>query len=209
MSSPQDLRAHERIPLSHEVKVSSTGRFSARALATNISLGGILLAAPGTLPVGSSCEVAIQIPGSTGLDPIKATGRIVRSDDHGTAVQFSRTLEPETLQALTKAPGAWSRIPALKAYSDYFRVSRSENYEDCETLLGVSKQTFRSVFLTTFFTCILAALVPVWLLRHSLLGLPIWSRILGSFIYGAFWLGAIQPTADILAFRYLRNRARA
>jgi hypothetical protein len=209
MSSPQDLRAYERIPVNHEVKVTSTGRFSARALATNLSMGGILLAAPGALPVGSHCEVAIQLPDRSSLDPIHATGRVVRSDDNGVAIQFSRPLEAKSFEVLAHAPGAWARIPLVKAYADYFRVSFSQNYENCETLLGVSKQTFRTVFLASFFTCIVAAVIPVWFLRHSFIGFPVWGRILGSFAYGALWLGAVQPTVDVLAFRFLRARAHA
>jgi PilZ domain len=209
MSSPQDLRAFERVPVNHEVKITSTGRFSARAMATNLSMGGILLAASGALPIGSHCEVAIQLPDRTSLDPIQATGRVVRSDLQGVAIQFSRPLEPKSFEVLTKTLPVWSRIAVFKAYSDYFRVSLSENYENCETLLGVSKQTFRSVFLASFFTCILAAVIPVWFLRQSFHGIPVWGRILGSFGYGILWLGAIQPTVDVLAFRFLRHRAHA
>lgn len=149
------------------------------------------------------------VPEGCSLDPIKATGRIVRSDVAGTAIQFSKPLEQGTFEAITRGPGILARIPLLKAYADYFRVSRSPNYQNSETLLGVNRQTFRTVFLTSFFTCIFAAILPVWLLRHSLIDLPIWSRIVGSFAYGADWLGAIQPTVDILAFRLLRHRARA
>jgi len=209
MSSSKDFRAFERVPLNHEVKVTSTGRFSARAMAVNLSLGGILLAAPGALAVGSPCEVALQMPGGNALDPITATGRIVRSDAGGTAIQFSKPLEQAHFEAITRSSGAWSKIPLLKAYGDYFRVSMSTDYANCETLLGVSKQTFRTVFLASFFTCILAAILPVWFLRQSFFGLPIWSRILGAFVYGAVWLGAVQPTVDVLTFRVLRARARA
>ena len=56
MDLPTDLRASERIPIGHRVKVVPRGRTAALAFAVNISLGGMLLgAAAAPLPVGTSC----------------------------------------------------------------------------------------------------------------------------------------------------------
>ena len=73
-------------------------------------------------------------------------------------------------------------------------------------LLGVSKGTLRTVFLTTFSTCIPAAILPVWLYRAAIPAIPGWEKVLLSFAYGAVWLGLIQPTVDVLVLRMLRTR---
>ncbi len=207
MNLPNDLRASERIPIEHRVKVVPRGRTAALAFAVNISLGGMLLGAGAApLPVGTSCDVAILVPGSKLGQAIKATGTVVRSDAKGTAIRFGQTLDPKVVQTVVRTGGSWRNLSLVRAYEDYFQVSQSEDRTDCEALLGVSKGTLRTVFLTTFSTCIPAAILPVWLYRAAIPAIPTWEKVLLSFAYGAVWLGIIQPTLDVLVLRVLRTR---
>jgi hypothetical protein len=207
MNSPTDLRASERISIGHRVKVVPRGRTAALAFAVNISLGGMLLgAAAPPLPVGTSCEVAILVPGTKLGQAIKAMGTVVRSDAHGLAIRFAQALKPEVVQTVARIGGSWRNLPLIRAYADYFQVSQSEDRTDCEALLGVSNGTLRTVFLTTFSTCIPAAILPVWLYRAAIPAIPVWEKVLFSFVYGAVWLGIIQPTVDVLVLRMLRTR---
>jgi hypothetical protein len=131
---------------------------------------------------------------------------VVRSDGHGLAIRFAQSLRPEAVQTMARTGGSWRNLPLIRAYADYFQVSQSEDRTDCEALLGVSKGTLRTVFLTTFSTCIPAAILPVWLYRAAIPAIPVWEKVLLSFVYGAVWLGFIQPTVDVLVLRMLRTR---
>jgi len=201
-----EQRASERIPIGHRVKVVPKGHMAACAMAVNISLGGLLLGAAPALPIGTSCDVSILIPGSSLQAAITTTGTVVRSDTHGMAIRFAQALKPELVQAVTLAPRSWTSLPLIQAYSDYFRVSRSEDHTDCEALLGVSKGTLRSVFLSTFSSAIPLAILPVWLYRAAIPGIPNWEKVALAFLYGAVWIGLLQPTADVLILRFLRVR---
>jgi hypothetical protein len=205
MSSPAEKRAAERIPFQSRVKVMSKGRMIAYSLAINISLGGILLTAGQVLPVGSRCEVSI-LPEAKGQGLVLAAGTVVRSDTAGTAIQFLNTLGKESLQSLVMHGDLNPAGSFFQAYLAHFKVGQSENLADCEKLLGVSKRTYRAVFWTTFSSCIPLAVLPVWLLRESIPAIPIWSKILLSFLYGGLWLMIIQPSIDLTAFRFLRAR---
>ncbi len=206
MNLPTHLRASERIPIGHRVKVVPKGRRAALAFAVNISLGGMLLGAATPLPVGTSCEVAILVPSPKLGQAIKATGTVVRSDAYGLAIRFAQALQPEVVQTVVRTGGSWRNLPLIRDYADYFQVSQSEDRTDCEALLGVSKDTLRAVFLTTFSACIPAAILPVWLYRAEIPALPGWEKVLLSFAYGAVWLGILQPTLDVLVLRVLRMR---
>jgi len=207
MNLPTHLRASERIPIGHRVKVVPKGRTAALAFAVNISLGGMLLgAAAPPLPVGTTCEVAILVPGTKLGQAVKATGTVVRSDAHGLAIRFAQALRPEVIQTVARTVGSWRNLPLIRDYADYFQVSQSEDRTDCEALLGVSKGTLQAVFLTTFATCIPAAILPVWVYRAAIPAIPIWEKVLLAFVYGAVWLGLIQPTLDVLVLRVLRTR---
>jgi hypothetical protein len=207
MSLPTVVRASERISVGLRVKVVPKGRTAALAFAVNISLGGMLLgAAAPPLPVGTSCEVAILVPGAKLEQAIKALGTVVRSDAHGLAIRFAHALKPEVVQTVARTGRSWRNLPLVRAYADYFQVSQSEDRTDCEALLGVSKGTLRTVFLTTFSTCIPAAILPVWLYRAAIPAIPVWEKVLISFAYGGLWLGIIQPTVDVLVLRMLRSR---
>lgn len=206
MGSPAEKRASERVPFQSRVKVMNKGRLVAYTLAINLSMGGILLHAGQMLPVGSRCEVSIFPSETKGQGLVLAEGTVVRSDTAGTAIQFASTLATESFRSLIMQDDMNPAGSLLKAYRAHFKVGQSEDLADCEKLLGVSKRTYRTVFWTSFTSCIPLATLPVWLLRESIPAIPIWSKILLSFLYGAVWLLIIQPSIDLTAFRFLRIR---
>ena len=204
MSPMNDQRASKRVPFRQQVKVVSVGRMVAYAMATNIGMGGVLLSAS-PLPVGSQCQVAIPVPGGSELERIVAEGTVVRNDASGTAVRFTKTLESSRFDHLLQ-PAGTPFGSLLASYRAYFQVSRHQDLADCERLLGVSKRTFRTTFYISFVSCISVAVLSVWLLRSSIPAAPNWIKIALSFVYGAVWLGLIQPTIDLTVFHFLRHR---
>ena len=74
---PMDARQHPRVPLltqveSHSPALASLGR------ARNLSVGGILIETPETLPEGSDVIVRFFVP--PGQQPVEAVGRVVRAE---------------------------------------------------------------------------------------------------------------------------------
>jgi len=205
MSRASDQRTFERVPFGQKVKVVSKGKMVAYAMAINIGMGGVLLNASPILPVGSQCRLAIPVPGEEGLQRLNAEGTVVWSTAEGTAVKFVRTLEPSRFEALVQMTRVSSHRSPLDSYLDYFRVSMSKDLADCERLLGVSKQTFRTSFYLSFASCISLAILPVWVLRSSIPAIPDWTKVLLSFGYAAVWIAVIQPAVDLTVFHFVRH----
>jgi heme/copper-type cytochrome/quinol oxidase subunit 4 len=206
MSTSRDQRTFERIPFAKKVKVVSMGRMAAYAMAINIGMGGVLLQSAAPLPVGSKCQVAIPISGGDGIKHMMAEGTVVRSDTGGTAVKFVRTLDPSSLDTLLQQTAGASHNSILASYQTYFQVTRNKDLADCEKLLGVSKRTYLTTFCISFLSCISLAILPVWLYQNSIPAFPNWVKVALSFGYGAIWLAVIQPTIDLTAFHFLRQR---
>lgn len=210
MSSVQDMRSSKRIPIENQVRVrTGKGKMAAYVMAINISMGGVLLTAAPSLPVGSSCDVAISLSQGLGGDRVMATGTVIRNDAHGTAIRFAHDLDQTLYQKFASHESLRAGNPLLNSYLNYFKVSQSADNDGSEALLGVSRQTFRKVFLTTFCTSIPLAVLPVWMFQASIPPVPNWLKVVLSFVYGLVWLAIIQPVTDILVFRYLRRRKAA
>lgn len=207
MSPSIEQRTSERVPTKNRVKILAQGKMVAYTLAVNLSLGGVLVADAPPLPLGSRCELALFTSDNGHGRGILAEGTVVRSDAQGTAIQFLQALPPESFRVLARQAATNTGRSILNAYRDYFRVGQSEGLADCEKLLGVSKRTYRTVFITTFSTCIPMAILPVWLLRESIPAAPAWAKIAAAFAYGAVWLLLIQPTLDLTTFRILRQKS--
>ena len=108
--SPEE-RQFRRVPTAYQVKVIAEDRILAFPKAINLSMGGILVSGGNQLPVGSHCGVAILLaPGELGRR-IVARGTVVRTDQQGMAIAFSRALDPESEASLrglihSLSPGA-------------------------------------------------------------------------------------------------------
>ncbi len=205
MNKHEDLRASKRVPISSEVRVEFKDKAARYALAINISMGGLLLSAAPSLPVGSPCRVAIVPPGESGKK-IMMEGTVVRSDANGVAVQFANALERNAYEAFARPTSAMAGNSLLNSYKSYFQVSQSKNHEGCEQLLGVTPKTFKTVFLSSFASCIPLAILPVVAFKSSIPDAPNMVKIAAAFGYAAIWFGVIQPSIDLTVFRILRNR---
>jgi hypothetical protein len=206
MSASVNHRTYERIPFSQKVKVVSMGRMVAYAVAINIGMGGVLLNATSPLPMGSQCRLAIPVPGAEGMKQIITQGTVVRSDAGGIAVQFAKTLERDSFDALFKQPAGGIYGSILASYKAYFQVSQNKDLAGCEKLLGVSKRTFRTTFYISFFSCISTAILAVWMYQSSIPPYANWVKVVLCFGYGAIWLTLVQPSIDLTVFHFLRQR---
>jgi hypothetical protein len=113
--APLEERRFRRIPVTYQVKVIAEDRIIAYPKAINLSMGGILVSGRDQLPVGSHCGVAILLaPGELGRR-IVARGTVVRTDQQGMAIAFSKALDPESEESLRGlihmlSPGAESAL---------------------------------------------------------------------------------------------------
>jgi hypothetical protein len=114
---PLEGRQFQRILIAYQVKVIAEDRIIAYPQAINLSMGGILVGGRDQLPVGSHCGVAILLaPGKLGRR-IVARGTVVRVDQQGMAIAFSKALDPESETSLrglinTLSPGAEKPLPS-------------------------------------------------------------------------------------------------
>ncbi|MBI1751928.1 MAG: PilZ domain-containing protein [Acidobacteria bacterium] len=100
MSPATEHRRHRRVPIAYQVKLVADDRIIAYPQAVNLSLGGILLKGRDRLPVGTQCGVAILMsPGEPG-GHVVARGTVVRNDERGMAIAFSRALDASSEAAL-------------------------------------------------------------------------------------------------------------
>ncbi len=66
----------------------------------NLSLNGILLATPWSMPVAARCTVILKPAGAGDAFRIKAGGHVVRSDEGSTAIEFDEILGIDSLHHL-------------------------------------------------------------------------------------------------------------
>jgi hypothetical protein len=90
MSPYPDQRQSPRFPIAYQVKLIAEDQIISYPTALDISLGGVMLGGAGTLPVGSSCGIAILLGEGR---RVVARGTVVRSDPRGMAIQFSKALD--------------------------------------------------------------------------------------------------------------------
>ena len=114
---PPEARQYRRIPVAYQVKVVAEDRIIAYPEAINLSMGGILVGGREQLPLGSHCGVAILLADGEAGRRIVARGTVVRTDQLGMAITFSKALDPgseESLRWLIRllAPGAEDALPS-------------------------------------------------------------------------------------------------
>ena len=205
MNASADHREFERIPVQTKVRITGKGRIALYAIAINLSLGGVLLNATPSLPVGSRCNITLF---DAAEHTILMPGTIVRSDAQGTAIAFAKELPKDNLQALASHAGP-IRNAVVDAYLTYFQVGRNQDNAGCERLIGVSPRTFKTVFYSTFSASIPMAIAPVWIARATIQAYPTWEKIAACTLYGLLWYLLIQPTMDLSIFYFLRRRKAA
>lgn len=100
MTTPPENRQFRRIPIAFQVKLVADDRIIAFPTAINVSMGGILLEGRDLLPVGSQCGVAILLANGDAKRRVVARGTVVRNDDLGMAITFSKTLDAGSAASL-------------------------------------------------------------------------------------------------------------
>jgi len=203
-----NLRASDRIPVSNRVNMAPKGRIAFVALAINLSLGGVLLRATPSLPVGSPCELTIHsMKGKDGQRVVRE-GTVIRNNATGTAIQFSKPLEEKTFNALTGSTDMVNADSIVNRFLIYFRIGNTKGYPDCEKLLGVTKKQYRTVFLSTFFLGIPLSVLPVWAFYDAIVLFPDSIKIGGSITYGFLLFGVVQPIVDLTIFKIIKHRSK-
>jgi hypothetical protein len=205
MTPTSEARTASRFHVGNAVEVLFKGRVILATIAVNISMGGLFLDAAATLPVGSTCEVAILPASGNAGGTFLAQGRILRTGQGGTAIQFARRLASSDLLAFTSHPAPPAPRSLLQAYRDYFAVSQSSIDADCRKAFGISKRAFRTISTLSFVTTIPLAILPVWLLRAHVPAVPDLAKIALAFGYAALWILVFQPFLDLAVIRLIRK----
>jgi hypothetical protein len=104
-------------------------------------MGGILVSGRDHLPVGSHCGVAILLANSEAGRRIVARGTVVRTDQQGMAIAFSRALDAESEESLRRlihslAPGAEEPLGPTSAPSGSTDPARVDRPADPEQVLA-------------------------------------------------------------------------
>lgn len=120
MTLPPEKRRFRRVPISYEVKLIVEDRMISFTSAIDLSLGGILVDGRTPMPVGTNCGVAILLGAGEPGKRIVTRGMVVRTDDRGIAIAFSRSLDPASVASLKALihsldPGAEEPLPAREA----------------------------------------------------------------------------------------------
>ena len=117
---PPEERQYRRVPITYQVKVVAEDRIIVYSRAINLSLGGILVMGRDQLPVGSHCGVAILLVQGEPGRRVVARGTVVRTDEQGMAIAFSKSLDRESEASLrwlirSLSPGAEEALPPRSA----------------------------------------------------------------------------------------------
>ena len=100
MTPPPEERQFRRIPIAYQVKVVAEHRMIAYSTAINLSMGGLLVRGHEHLPVGTPCGVAILFGKGEPGRRVVARGTVLRSDEQGMAIAFSKALDPNSEASL-------------------------------------------------------------------------------------------------------------
>ncbi|MBI4962080.1 MAG: PilZ domain-containing protein [Desulfomonile tiedjei] len=88
--SDKEKRQFTRIPFRTEAKISTSNKVISSNKLRNISLGGAFVEVAEYLPEGEPCVLNVDLIGPASLLRIQVDGFIVRVEDAGIAVRFSR-----------------------------------------------------------------------------------------------------------------------
>ena len=88
MDPANERRERERIPYAMEVELVAEDGTSILATTHDISLKGLFLETRHAPPLGSRCEVRLEIGGPRGSIPLRVEGVVARVSDEGVALEF-------------------------------------------------------------------------------------------------------------------------
>jgi hypothetical protein len=102
MKTHPENRHFHRIPIAYQVKLIADDRIIAYPTAINLSMGGLLVKGRDHLPVGCQCGVAILLGQGGAGRRVVARGTVVRNDEQGMAISFSKALDAESENSLRR-----------------------------------------------------------------------------------------------------------
>lgn len=89
MSRREEEREHTRLPIRLEVHITSDERTLVSGHTRDISREGVYVFVDRPLPRGTACQIALLVKGPKSSLRIDVSGRVVRADDHGMAIDFT------------------------------------------------------------------------------------------------------------------------
>lgn len=98
-TGPGSRRKSSRVPLAISADVRIDGVVH-RFTVTNLSLGGVAVAAGEALPVGAPCHVALLLDGDEGAVKCDLEGVVVRTGEGETGIAFSEVAGLESFEHL-------------------------------------------------------------------------------------------------------------
>jgi len=90
MMNDEEKRQFTRIPFRTEAKISTGSKVISSNNLRNISLGGAFVEVGEGLPEGEPCVVSVDLIGPASLLRIRVDGYVVRAEEDGVAVKFTR-----------------------------------------------------------------------------------------------------------------------
>ncbi len=105
-----EKRKFTRVPFRTLVKLKAAGRTIISQKLRDISLGGAFLYSTEAFPVGTMCLLEIRLTGRASLLKIGVEGKVVRAEDGGLAVEFSR-IDVDSLVHLRHIVKIYSQDP--------------------------------------------------------------------------------------------------
>ncbi len=99
-----DDRQHSRSPAKLEVKITSELGSCVRGTVREVSVAGLFVACTDRLPVGTLCELAVDVIGGDGSDTIEAVGRVAHVEPNGMGVEIT-DLDLEHYEELRRLVG--------------------------------------------------------------------------------------------------------
>ncbi|MEE2960116.1 MAG: PilZ domain-containing protein [Myxococcota bacterium] len=87
MSNDENRREFTRVLVSLKVELSAEDKTSICGIAENLSLNGVYLECTGKLPLGTSCEVQLELDG--GGIKLDISGQVSRDTEKGLGIEFT------------------------------------------------------------------------------------------------------------------------
>jgi len=102
--SESDDRQFQRNPAKLEVKITSEFGSCVRGAVQDVSVAGLFVVADERLPVGTLCELEVEVVGCEGEGPIEATGRVAHVEPDGMGIEIT-DLDLESYEELRRLAG--------------------------------------------------------------------------------------------------------
>ncbi len=88
MPEADNQREFTRAPVHIQAQVVAPNQSVRTGSVSDVSLNGVFISCPDPLPVETACEVTLWLEASAQTLSITASGKVVRADDSGMALQF-------------------------------------------------------------------------------------------------------------------------